>query len=93
MKITNIIVKKNKGDHDKNYLATVSIVLDYDLVVHNIKLMNGEKGEYLQFPVDNKGRFVGNPINEEYRQYLLKEILYAYNSDSSCSIICDDICD
>ena len=37
--------------------------------------MTGEKGEYLVFPIDKSGIRLAFPIKEEFRQYILSEIL------------------
>jgi DNA-binding cell septation regulator SpoVG len=83
MNITKVEYNTEKTNNKENYLANVAITLDYNLVVHDIKLMTGSKGEYLIFPTDYQNRFVANPMNEDTRQYILKEVLNGYYSEVS----------
>lgn len=78
MKVTRIDIDKSvaKG----NLLANLTIVLDYDFELHNIQLLTGKKGEYMNFPIDNMGKFIMYPLNEETRLYLLNEALKEYHS-------------
>lgn len=56
-------------------LGLADIVFDCDFIVKDIKIMTGEKGEYLVFPIDKSGARLAFPIKEEFRQYILNEIL------------------
>lgn len=78
MKVTKIDIDKSvaKG----NLLANLTIVLDYDFELHNIQLLTGKKGEYMNFPIDSTGKFIMYPLNEETRLYLLNEVLKKYYS-------------
>lgn len=83
MTITKIYIHKPTKDNyfNKNLLADVDIVIDYDIVINGIKLMKGNKGKYLKFPYDYKGRNIAFPINNEIRQYILEKILQAYSEE------------
>lgn len=81
MKITRINInrlsdeeRQEKRISDK-VLGYATIVLNYGFAVHDIKVMSGEKGPYLIFPLDKAGKYIANPMNEETRQYILKEIM------------------
>ena len=65
----------------KNLLATVDVVIDYDIAVNDIKLMTGTKGEYLKFPNDDKGRNIAFPIKDDVRQQMLNTILDEYRKE------------
>ena len=66
----------------KNFLANINIIIDHDMVINNIKLMNGLKGKYLKFPEDDKGRNIAYPIKEETRQFILNELLNKYEEEN-----------
>ncbi len=82
-------IKMNKYNNDyieknhlgKNFLADIDIIIDYDIIINDIKLMDGIKGKYLKFPVDDKGRSVAYPIKEEARQFILDEVLKKYKEE------------
>ena len=78
MKVTKIDIDKSvaKG----NLLANLTIVLDYDFELHNIQLLTGKKGEYMNFPIDSTSKFIMYHLNEETRLYLLNEVLKKYYS-------------
>ena len=85
MEITKVNITKYDDEYrinnhlSKNTLATVDIVIDYNIAVKGIQLMGGQKGEYLIFPEDNKGRTIAFPINEETRLNILNLVLKEYN--------------
>lgn len=73
--ISKININTNINTDEHNVLALVSIIIDDSIVVDNIKLMNGKDGPYLVFPVNDRNKFIANPITEETRQYILNKIL------------------
>lgn len=79
MQVTKVnIVKpteKERRHYGMNCLGIVSIIFDCDLMVKDIKLMDGQKGEYLVFPITKNRTSIAFPIKEEYRKYILEEIL------------------
>ena len=87
MQITKININKyTKKDIlenrlGRNVLAEVSIIIDHDMMINNIKLMDGNKGRYLKFPIDNVGRNIAFPIKDDIRQLILDLILKEYDKD------------
>lgn len=88
MILSKIDIYKYKEDEiekqhlGKNLLADINIIIDHDMVINNIKLMDGLKGKYLKFPIDDKGRNIAYPIKEEARQFILNEILNKYEEEN-----------
>lgn len=62
--------------------AVVSITLDDEFVVHDIKVIEGEKGLFIAMPskkaVDGEFRDIAHPINSETRTNLQNIILEEY---------------
>lgn len=81
MKITDIRVRIVNNSNDK-LKAVASITIDDELVVHDIKIINGEKGYFLSMPSrkTNEGEFkdIVHPIKTEVRDMLKEKILKAY---------------
>lgn len=80
MQITDIRVRKvNKAGKMK---AVVSITLDNEIVVHDIKVIEGDKGLFIAMPSrrvgDSEYRDIAHPINTETRDKLQKIILERY---------------
>lgn len=80
MQITDVRVKKvNKEGKMK---AVVSITIDNEFVVHDIKVIEGDKGLFIAMPSkkasDGEYRDIAHPINSETRDRIQKEILEKY---------------
>ena len=62
--------------------AVVSITLDNEFVVHDIKVIDGDKGLFIAMPskkgADGEYRDTAHPINSETRVMLQNVILEAY---------------
>lgn len=62
--------------------AVVSVTFDEIFVVHDIKVIEGEKGLFIAMPSRRSGdgeyRDIAHPINSEMRDKLQKEILEKY---------------
>ena len=62
--------------------AIVSITLDNEFVVHDIKVIEGEKGLFIAMPskksADGEYRDVAHPINSSTREIIQTTILKAY---------------
>jgi stage V sporulation protein G len=87
MKITDVRVRKiTKIGKMK---AVVSITIDNEFVVHDIKVIEGEKGLFIAMPskktADGEYRDIAHPINSETRSILEETILQRYQEglDSS----------
>ena len=75
--VTKVIIKKVEDEEkvSRNQLALATITIDYDLIIHNIRVMTGAKGIYLKFPMNDKGNPVAYPIVEEARQLILDKVI------------------
>lgn len=80
MQITGIRVRKITKEGKMK--AVVSVTFDEIFVVHDIKVIEGEKGLFIAMPSRRSGdgeyRDIAHPINSEMRDKLQKEILEKY---------------
>lgn len=64
--------------------AIVSITPDDEFVVHDIKVIEGEKGLFIAMPSrkagDGEYRDIAHPINSETRDRIQKVILESYDT-------------
>lgn len=80
MKITDVRVRKIAKDGKMK--AVVSITLDDEFAIHDIKVIKGEKGLFIAMPskraIDGEYRDIAHPINSAMRELLQKTILECY---------------
>lgn len=80
MRITDVRVRKVAKDGKMK--AVVSITLDDEFVVHDIKVIEGEKGLFIAMPSrkasDGEYRDIAHPINSEIRERIQTIILEQY---------------
>ena len=80
MEITDVRVRKVALDGKMR--AIVSITLDNEFVVHDIKVIEGEKGVFVAIPSRKSStgeyRDIAHPIISETRDYVQKIILEKY---------------
>ncbi len=80
MRITDVRVRKMT--QDSKMKAIVSITLDDEFVVHDIKVIEGEKGLFIAMPSkkanDGEYRDIAHPINSETRDKIQTIILDSY---------------
>lgn len=80
MQITDIRVRKITKEGKMK--AVVSVTFDEIFVVHDIKVIEGEKGLFIAMPSrkagDGEYRDIAHPINSEMRDKLQSEILKKY---------------
>lgn len=80
MKITDVRVRKITKEGKMK--AIVSITLDDEFVVHDIKVIEGEKGLFIAMPskkaTDGEYRDIAHPINSAAREMVQKIILESY---------------
>ena len=80
MQITDVRVRKVSKEGKMK--AIVSITLDNEFVVHDIKVIEGEKGLFIAMPskkaVDGEYRDIAHPINSETREKIQSIILENY---------------
>lgn len=80
MQITDVRVRK--VTKEGKLKAVVSITMDDEFVVHDIKVIEGEKGLFIAMPskkaTDGEYRDIAHPINSATRERIQKMILEQY---------------
>lgn len=80
MNITDVRVRKVAKEGKMK--AVVSITIDDVFVVHDIKVIEGEKGLFIAMPsrkaTDGEYRDIAHPINSETRESIQNMILNKY---------------
>ena len=80
MEITDVRVRKVTKEGKMK--AVVSITIDDEFVVHDIKVIEGEKGLFIAMPsrkaTDGEYRDIAHPINSGTRDMIQKLILGKY---------------
>ena len=80
MQITDVRVRKIAKEGKMK--AIVSITLDDEFVVHDIKVIEGEKGLFIAMPskkaTDGEYRDIAHPINSATREAIQNIILDSY---------------
>ena len=82
MQITDVRVRKVAKEGKLK--AIVSITLDDVFAIHDIKIIEGERGLFIAMPskkgLDGEHRDVAHPINSETREMLQNTILAKYQA-------------
>ena len=80
MQITDVRVRKVAKEGKLK--AVVSITMDDEFVVHDIKVIEGEKGLFIAMPskksIDGEYRDIVHPINSNTRERIQRTILERY---------------
>ncbi len=80
MQITDVRVRKI--DKDGKMKAIVSITLDNEFVVHDIKVIEGDNGLFIAMPSrkagDGEFRDIAHPINADTRDKMQRTIIENY---------------
>ena len=80
MKITDVRIRKVAREGKMK--AVVSITIDEEFVVHDIKVIEGEKGLFIAMPSrktpDGEFKDIAHPINTDTREKIQTSILKAY---------------
>ncbi len=80
MQITDVRVRKVSKDGKMK--AVVSITIDNEFVVHDIKVIEGDKGLFIAMPSrkagDGEYRDIAHPINSDTRDKIQRIILEKY---------------
>ena len=83
MQITDIRIRK--VEKEGKMKAVVSITIDDEFVVHDIKVIEGEKGLFIAMPsrkaADGEYRDVAHPINSGTRENIQNMILEKYKTE------------
>ena len=80
MQITDVRIRK--GEKEGKMKAVVSITIDEEFVVHDIKVIEGDKGLFIAMPsrkaADGEYRDIAHPINSDTRERIQTLILQKY---------------
>ena len=80
MQVTDVRVRRIEKEGKMK--AIVSITLDNEFVIHDIKVIEGEKGLFIAMPskksADGEYRDIAHPINSSTRELIQKTILESY---------------
>jgi stage V sporulation protein G len=80
MEITDVRVRRVSKDGKMK--AVVSITIDNEFVIHDIKVIEGDKGLFIAMPsrksADGEYRDIAHPINSETRTKIQDLILAKY---------------
>ena len=83
MKITDIRVRKIAKEGKLK--AVVSITIDDEFVIHDIKVIDGDKGLFIAMPSKKTGdgdyRDIAHPINSATREKIQNMILEKYKTE------------
>ena len=83
MQITDVRIRK--VEKEGKMKAVVSITIDEEFVVHDIKVIDGEKGLFIAMPsrkaADGEYREIAHPINSDTRNKIQQIILEKYESE------------
>ena len=84
MEVTDVRVRK--VDKEGKMKAIVSITFDEEFVIHDIKVIEGEKGLFIAMPsrktTDGEYRDIAHPISSTTRELLQQTILEKYQEDA-----------
>jgi stage V sporulation protein G len=88
MQITDVRIRK--VEKESKMKAVVSITLDDEFVVHDIKVIEGEKGLFIAMPSrkasDGEYRDIAHPINSGTRDRIQALILNKYQDESNVEL-------
>ena len=80
MHITDVRIRK--VEKEGKMKAVVSITIDEEFVVHDIKVIEGDKGLFIAMPsrkaADGEYRDIAHPINSDTRERIQTLILQKY---------------
>lgn len=83
MQITDVRVRR--VDNEGKMRAVASITIDNEFVVHDIKVIEGDKGLFIAMPSRKGGnddyRDIAHPINSATRERIQTLILEAYENE------------
>lgn len=83
MNITDVRIRK--VEKEGKMKAVVSITIDNEFAVHDIKIIEGEKGLFIAMPsrrnAEGEYRDVAHPINSETRQHIQSLIMQRYEEE------------
>lgn len=82
MQITDVRIRK--VEKEGKMKAVASITIDNEFVVHDIKIIDGDKGLFIAMPskktLDGEYREIAHPINSETRDRIQRSVIQAYEA-------------
>lgn len=88
MQITDVRIRK--VEKEGKMRAVVSITIDEEFVVHDIKVIEGEKGLFIAMPsrkaADGEYRDIAHPINSQTRENIQQIILDKYRAEMESGV-------
>lgn len=82
MQITDVRIRK--VEKEGKMKAVASITIDNEFVVHDIKIIDGDKGLFIAMPskktLDGEYRDIAHPINSETRDRIQRSMIQAYEA-------------
>ena len=86
LKITDVRVRLFQND-DSKLKAFASITIDEYFVVHDIRVLEGNQGNYIKMPsrktADGESKDVAHPLNTETREMIIKLVLAKYDEEKA----------
>ena len=83
MQITDVRIRKIEKEGKMK--AVVSITIDEEFVIHDIKIIEGEKGMFIAMPsrktADGEYKDIAHPIKSSTRELIQNLILQKYNEE------------
>lgn len=77
-------VRIRKVEKEGKMKAVASITIDNEFVVHDIKIIDGDKGLFIAMPskktLDGEYRDIAHPINSETRDRIQRSVIQAYEA-------------
>ena len=84
MQVTDIRIRIVQVQNETQMKAVASVTFDECFVVHDIKVINGDKGMFIAMPSkkapNGEFRDVAHPINAEMRGMLQDKVLECYRA-------------
>ena len=83
MQITDVRIRKIEKEGKMK--AVVSITIDEEFVIHDIKIIEGEKGMFIAMPsrktAEGEYKDIAHPIKSSARELIQNLILQKYNEE------------
>lgn len=83
MQITDVRIRKIEKEGKMK--AVVSITIDEEFVIHDIKIIEGEKGMFIAMPsrktAEGEYKDIAHPIKSSTRELIQNLILQKYNGE------------
>lgn len=83
MQITDVRIRKIEKEGKMK--AVVSITIDEEFVIHDIKIIEGEKGMFIAMPsrktTEGEYKDIAHPIKSSTRELIQNLILQKYNEE------------